>query len=91
MRHVAIFNVRSQWEDPESLLLFFVLRVYYEKLGHILKPIVPTFRPNLFARLGNIAEKQVPANLKPIVYYQFVLFVVLVCSALVIISDFRMR
>ena len=33
----------------------------------MLKPLVPNFRPDLFARLGDIAEKQVPANLKPIV------------------------
>ena len=45
---------------------FFCRRVYYEKLGHILKPLVPTFCPDLFARLRDIAEKQVPANLKPI-------------------------
>ena len=32
-----------------------------------MKPLVPNFRPDLFARLGDIAEKQVPANLKPIV------------------------
>ena len=44
-----------------------VIRVYYEKLGHILKPLVPKFRPDLVARLRDIAEKQVPANLKPIV------------------------
>ena len=33
----------------------------------MLKPLVPNFRPDLFDRLGDIAEKQVPANLKSIV------------------------
>ena len=46
---------------------FFVIRVYDEKLGHILEPLVAKYRPNLFARLRDIDEKQVPANLKPIV------------------------
>ena len=46
---------------------FFVIRVYYEKLGHMLKPSLPKFLPNLPARLKDIAEKQVPAELKPIV------------------------
>ena len=31
--------------------LLFVIRVYYEKIGHILKPLVPNFRPDLSARL----------------------------------------
>ena len=26
---------------------FFVIRLNYEKLGHMLKPLVPKFRPNL--------------------------------------------
>ena len=48
------------------IFLFFVIRVYYEKLGHRLKPIVPRFCPDLSALLRDIAEKQVPAKLKPI-------------------------
>ena len=40
-------------------------RVYDEKLGHI-QPLVAKYRPNLFARLRDIAEKQVHANLRPI-------------------------
>ena len=47
--------------------LFFVIRVYLKKIGHILKPLVPKFRPDLFACFGDIPEKQVPANLKQIV------------------------
>ena len=65
LRHVATFSIRSQWQDPD-FFLFFVIRVYYEKLGHILKPLVPKFRSDIFARFLDIAEKQVPANLKPI-------------------------
>ena len=33
----------------------------------MLKPAVPKFRPDLSARLTDIAEKRVPAKLKPIV------------------------
>ena len=36
-------------------------------MGHILKPLVPKFRPDLFTRLRDIAEKQVQAKLRPIV------------------------
>ena len=43
------------------------MRVYYENLGHILKPLLPKFHPDLFSRLRNIVEKQVLAKLKPIV------------------------
>ena len=65
MHHVATFNVSSQWQDPE--ILIFVTRVYDEKLGHILERLVAKYRPDPYARLRDIAEKQVPANLKPIV------------------------
>ena len=50
-----------------NFLSFFVIRVYYEKLGHVLKPLVLKFRPFLFIRLRDIAEKQVLMKLKPIV------------------------
>ena len=33
----------------------------------MLKPLVPKFRPELFVRLKDISEDQVPATLKPIV------------------------
>ena len=46
---------------------FFVTRAYDEKLGHILETLVAKYRPDIFAHLRDIAEKQVPANLKPIV------------------------
>ena len=42
--------------------LFFVVRVNYEKLGHMLKPLVPRFRPDLFARLKDIAENRSPQS-----------------------------
>ena len=41
--------------------------MYYEKLGRMLKPLLPKFRSDLFVRLTDIAEKQVPAKLKPVV------------------------
>ena len=46
---------------------FFVIWVYNEKIGHMLKLLVHKFRPDLLSRLRDIAEKQVPATLKPIV------------------------
>ena len=33
----------------------------------MLKPLVPNFRPDISARLKEIAEKQVSAKLKPLV------------------------
>ena len=60
----ARVNITSQLQDPE--FLFFVLRVYYEKLRGVLKLLVPTFRPDLCVRSKNIAEKAVIARLKPI-------------------------
>ena len=62
----SVLNITSQWQDPE-ILFFFVIRVYYEKLGHMLKSLVAKFRSDLFVRLSDIAEKQVPAKLKPTV------------------------
>ena len=50
---------------------FFVIRVYYEKLGHMVKRLVPKFRPIMSSRLTDIAEKHVPTKLKPIVGYLF--------------------
>ena len=47
--------------------MVFVIRVYYEKLGRMLKPLVPRFRFDLSVRSRDIAEKQVPVKLKPIV------------------------
>ena len=64
----SMLNIASQWRDPE--ILIFVLRVCYEKLGHILKPLMPKFRSDLSFRLRDIAENQVPAKLKPIVVEQ---------------------
>ena len=60
-----MLNIISQWEEPEFFI--FCLRVYYEKIGHMLKPLVPKFRADLSDRLKDIAENQVPAKLKPIV------------------------
>ena len=60
-----MLNIMIQWQEPE--ILNFVIRVYYGKLGHMLKPLVPRFRPDLSVRLRDIAEKQVPAKMKPIV------------------------
>ena len=45
---------------------FFVIRVHYEKLGHMLKPLMTKFRSDISVHLKDIAEKQGPAKLKPI-------------------------
>ena len=60
----TMLNITSQWQDPEFLV--FVIRVYCKKIGLMLKPPVPKFRPDLSARLEDITEKHVPAKLKPI-------------------------
>ena len=62
-----MLNIISQCQDPEILIFCFVLRVNYEKLGHMLKPLIPKFCSDLSVRLRDITEKQVPAKLKPIV------------------------
>ena len=40
---------------------------YDEKLGYILKLLVPKFRSDLSARLKDMVEKQLPKKLKPMV------------------------
>ena len=44
-----------------------MIRIYYRKLGHMLKPLVPKFCSDLSARLRDIAEEQVPAKQRPMV------------------------
>ena len=66
-RAVSILSITMQWQARPRSFDFFVMRVYYEKLGHMLKPLVPKFRFDLSVHLRDIAEKQFPAKLKPIV------------------------
>ena len=66
----SMLNITSQWQGPE-ILIFSFIRVYHERLGHMLKPLMSKFRPDLSN--NDIAEKQVPAKLKPIIAYLFVL------------------
>ena len=50
------FNIRSQWQDPEILLL--LLFCYKNILRKIRShALVPKFRPDLFASLEDITEK----------------------------------
>ena len=42
-----MLNIRGQWQHPE--FWFFAIRVYYEKLSHMLKPLVSKFRYDLSA------------------------------------------
>ena len=37
VRHVTVFNSRSQWQDAENLIF---MRVYYENLDDVLKLFV---------------------------------------------------
>ena len=60
----SMLNITSQLQDPA---IFFVIRVHYEKLSHMLKLLVPKFLSDLFVRLREISEKQIPTKLKPIV------------------------
>ena len=53
--------------NGKTLKFSFIIRMYYEQLGPMLKPFVLKFRPDLSAPSKEIAEKQVPAKLKPIV------------------------
>ena len=65
----ARINIACQWHDPEILLLFFFCyKNIPQKMGRILKPLVPKFRSDLSIRLNYIVEKRVPAKLKPIVF-----------------------
>ena len=57
-----MLNITIQLQNPEILLLFFVMIVYYEKLGRMMKLIVPKFYSDLSVRLRDVAEKQVPAS-----------------------------
>ena len=47
--------------------LFFVIRVYHKKIGHVLNLPVTKLRSDICVRLRDIAEKQVHEKLKPIV------------------------
>ena len=61
----SMLNITSQWQDTE-ILIFCYIRVYYKKLGHMLKPLAPKFHSDLSVCLRDIAEKEVSAKLKPI-------------------------
>ena len=68
--YCVMSQILTLWASGKTLKFWFpVIRVYYEILGHMLKPIVPKFCLDLWARLKDIAKKQVPAKLKPIVVF----------------------
>ena len=60
-----MLNIKSQWQDRE--ILIFRYKSILRKIGHILKLLVLKFHSDLSVRSRDIAEKQVPAKLKPIV------------------------
>ena len=51
-----MLRMTSQWQDHEILIFVFVLKVYYEKLVHMLKPVVSKFRSDESVRLRDIEE-----------------------------------
>ena len=51
-----MLNITSQWQDPEILIFFFVIRVHCEEIGHMLKSLVPKSRSDLSVCLRDIAE-----------------------------------
>ena len=61
----SVLNITSQWQEPEMLI--FCYKSILQKIGHMLKHLAPKIRSDLSVRLTDIAEKQVPAKLKPIV------------------------
>ena len=65
--YCVMSQILTLWANGKTRKFWFpVIRVNNEKLGHMLKPLVPKFRLDLCARLKDIAEKQIPAKLKPI-------------------------
>ena len=65
----SMLSITSQRKDPE--IFIFAISVHYEKLVHVLKPLVPMFRSDTSVRLRDIAERQVPAKLKLIVGFGY--------------------
>ena len=60
----SMLNITSQWQDPE--ILIFCYKSILRKIGSHAKTPMSKFRSDLSVRLRDIAEKQVPARLKPI-------------------------
>ena len=58
-----MLNITSQWQEPE-ILIFCYKSTYITKNSVTL---VPKFRSDLSFSLSDIAEKQVPVKLKPMV------------------------
>ena len=61
----SLLSTTSQCQDPEVLI--FCYNSIWQKIDRMLKPLVLKFRPDLSICLKDIAEKQVPARLKPVV------------------------
>ena len=59
----SMLNITSQWQDR----VFFCYKSILRKIRSVAEPRVPKFRSDLSDRLKDIAGKQVPAKLKPIV------------------------
>ena len=60
----SMLNITSKWQDPKNVI--FCNKCILQK-SLTLKSLVPKFPPDLYVRLKDITEKQVPAKLKPIV------------------------
>ena len=60
-----MINVTGQWQDPEIFIFCYTSTL--QKIKSHAETPVPKFRSDLSVRVKDIAEKQVPSKLKPIV------------------------
>ena len=63
----SMLNIACHRQYPE--IWIFCYESILQKIDHMLKPPEPKFRSDLSSRFRDIAEKQVPAKLKPTVIY----------------------
>ena len=64
-----MLSIISQWQEPE--ILIFCYRSVLRKIRSHAETLIPKFCTYLSIRLRDIAEKQVPAKLKPILGVQY--------------------
>ena len=66
----SMLNITNRWQDPK--ISIFCYNSISRKIRSRAETLVSKFRADLSFRLRNIAEKQVPVKLKPIVVYTYV-------------------
>ena len=61
--NLSHFSPTSQRQDPGILnFCYKSVGTYYQKLGPMLKPLVPKFRSDISVRLRDIAENWLPRS-----------------------------